>query len=79
MSADCMEMMAGHEQPKPKPCDGTLGCMIAMGCLTFTALPEPNLNTGDAVPALPTYYPLPGMLLKRSVAGPEPDPPTTFG
>ena len=79
MSADCMEMMAGREQPRQKPCDGTFDCMVAMGCLTFVALPEPNWSTSDPVPAVATYYPLPTILLEGSITGPEPDPPTTFG
>jgi hypothetical protein len=79
MADDCPEMMADHRQPKKSPCDGTLHCMLAMGCLSLNLVPEADdaAVTGLSAPA-PEYWPAVATLHGTS-SPPDTDPPTRLG
>jgi hypothetical protein len=79
MDADCAAMMAGHEQPAKEPCDGTLHCMLAMGCLSATPVGEPDSSATPPRPETPQEYWPAVSVLTGTNFGPEPDPPTLFG
>jgi len=79
MADGCAEMMAGHQQPKKSPCDGTLGCMLAMGCLTANLVPEVGgASAGALCAASPEYWPAIATL-HGTTSPPEIDPPTAIG
>jgi len=82
MSAECAEMMTMHEDGSSKkkaPCDGTFKCMVAMGCLSVSVLPDAG-GPSDAAPlsGAPDYWPAVAILHGASFA-PDPDPPTLLG
>jgi hypothetical protein len=75
MSAECMEMMR-KQPPAEQPCEGTLDCIMAMGCaIPLLAAPEllvgNRMSFGGMQHFASTVTPLSGRAF-----GPEPDPPT---
>lgn len=80
MSADCMKMMAQHEQPAQKPCKGmTLDCIAAMGCVVPILLGDaPQMPASFAPVKVAAFWPT-STVLRGSELTPEPEPPTLLG
>jgi hypothetical protein len=79
MAADCPEMMGDHQKQKKSPCDGTLHCMLAMGCLSLNLVPEAGSAAAVDLPASsPEYWPAVATLRGTS-SPPDTDPPNALG
>ena len=80
MGADCMKMMAQHEQPGQKPCEGmTLDCIAAMGCVVPIILGDaPPMPASLAPVKVAAFWPS-STVLRGSELTPEPEPPTLLG
>jgi len=76
---DCAAMMAGHEQPRKSPCDGTLHCMLAMGCLSLNLVPEAGATIASDSPASPPQYWPAVATLHGTSSPPDTDPPNALG
>ena len=79
MSADCPEMMGDHQKQKKSPCDGTLHCMLAMGCLSLNLAPEPGATIASHSPASPPQYWPAVATLHGTSSPPDTDPPNALG
>ncbi|MDF2381786.1 hypothetical protein JMG10_09945 [Nostoc ellipsosporum NOK] len=80
MSADCMEMMGGHQpQPAKKPCNGlTLDCIFAMGC-AVPLMREPLAPVAQTVVPAPQLFWTTTTVLAGTDLAPEPHPPSLLG
>lgn len=79
MAADCPEMMGDHQKQKKSPCDGTLHCMLAMGCLSLNLTPEAGAATIGESPASPPQYWPAVATLRGTSSPPDTDPPNALG
>lgn len=79
MSAECMEMMPDADGERSLPCDGTFKCMLAMGCISLSAMAEfGSPPAGERLRTAPGYWTSVEILRGASFA-PEPDPPMILG